>query len=162
MILAFSIAVMMFAPLVSAGGGNGGGNGGGSGNGNWGNRVLPETLAFETMASDPYEDSYGYMNWSSALAEFKFDFHGYNVVDGVYYTLTYTTGGSPEAGDLVLGWGTASICDLGMTRVHIKGTIAWPGVPGATLHLVGYPQVGDEYVFTPVLEASDPIDLVAP
>jgi hypothetical protein len=158
MAIALSVAVIMFAPLVSAGGGNG--NGSPNGNGNWGNKDLPMTVDFATIASDPYEDAYGWMNWSAALADFKFDFHGYNVVEGVYYCLTYTTDEAPVAGDPVLGWGTAVLCDNDLVRVHIKGEIAWPNVVGATLNLVGYPLIDEEYVYTPVLESVEPVDLL--
>jgi len=163
MAIAFSVAVVMLAPIVSAGGGNG--NGSPNGNGNWGNKDLPLTVDFLGIEDGLCEDAFGWMNWSATSDVFKFDFHGYDVLEAsggenVYYTLTYTTGEAPAAGDPVLGWGTAAMCDNGMVRVHIKGEVAWPDVVGATLNVIGYPLVDGLYEWTSALESVEPIDLV--
>ena len=138
-------AVLVCAPIASAGGPNGG----------WGKGLLSETLPFESYATD----AEGCMYWglSPDSDDVIYDFHGYYLdKDTIYYLICY------EEADELIGpeefheLGSASVCDdTVMLGVHIKGVMDSSTMIGATVCLVpdswavgSGPWTPDEYLIS--------------
>lgn len=117
-------AVLVCAPIASAGGPNGG----------WGKGLLSETLEFYEGSAAVAD---GYMFWASDTVDFIYDFHGYYLDEGVvYYLICFEQAGDEEPEEFTV-IGSASVCDDPlMLGVHIKGVMDWSVMDGATVCLV--------------------------
>lgn len=108
-VAALVVAMVAVAPAAAAGGGNS----------KWGKGLLSETLLFPGA-----DQTSGIMFWSPETPEFVYDFHGYYLELGTYYTLIcFEEEGEPGA---YLDLGSKYPCDDEYDGVHIKGLIPWP------------------------------------
>jgi len=138
-------AVLVCAPIASAGGPNGG----------WGKGLLSEALPFESYATD----AEGCMYWglSSDSNDVIYDFHGYYLDEGiVYYLICFEGAGDEEPVDItVLGSASVDMCLEDASGVHIKGVMDSSTMIGATVCLVpdswavgSGPWTQDEYLIS--------------
>ncbi|MCJ2532887.1 MAG: hypothetical protein LN411_03060 [Candidatus Thermoplasmatota archaeon] len=118
-------AVLVCAPIASAGGPNGG----------WGKGLLSETLLLYEGSAEVAD---GYLYWIPDSADFTYDFHGYNLDDGTVYYLICFEGAGDEEPEVftVIGSASVDMCLEDASGVHIKGVMDWPMMDDATVCLV--------------------------